>query len=186
MARVEPAEGDLIAAIGMGARIWDHLEANGVQGVTGVWGDPGVSGWTTIFVSIDKLYYGHAKQVAATIWGTSFSSMAGKFVVVVDSDIDIFDLRQVNQAIANRTQGSKDIVVYPGTFGGPLDPGNSPEIKQKTGRMGNWDRVLIDATWPFEWEPREEWGGLRHPPFCTAEGEVVERVLKRWKEYGLE
>lgn len=174
-----------MAAVGYSAAIWEHLERAGVEGVTGVWCDPDVVS-TNIFVSIDKLYYGHARQVAAAIWGTSLSSRVGKFVVVTDSDVDITNLKKVNAAIANRTQGAKDIVIYPGTFGGPLDPGNSPEVKEMTGGIGNWDRVLIDATWPFEWKPRQEWGGLRHPPSCLAEPEVVERIRKKWKDYGLE
>lgn len=66
-----------------------QLEAHGVQGITGVWGDPGVAGRTNLFISINKLYYGHAKQAAAALWGTSLSSMFGKFVIVVDSDVDI-------------------------------------------------------------------------------------------------
>lgn len=77
------------------------------------------------------------------------------------------------------------LLIYSGTFGGPLDPSNSPEVLKETEELGSWDRVLIDATWPFEWEAREEWGGLKHPPECRAEPDIVEKVLKRWSEYGL-
>lgn len=75
-------------------------------------------------------------------------------------------------------------MIYPGTFEGPLDLSNSYEVKLKTQGMGSWDRILIDATWLFEWEPREEWGGLKHPPECRAEPDMVEKILKRWDEYG--
>lgn len=175
---------DFMTTAAFSALVWEHLEIAGVQGVTGVWIDPDMPA-TNVFVRINKLYYGHAKQVAAAIWGASLSFEVGKFVVVTDADVDIFDLKKINAAIGNRVQGAKDIIIYPGTFGGPLDPGNSPEVKKKTGGIGNWDRVLIDATWPFEWEPRKEWGGLRHPPSCLAEPEMVEKVKCKWKEYGL-
>ena len=184
LASVDPHGSEVVVSLGTAAEVWNQLEAYGVQGITGVWGDPGVSGWTNICVSIKKLYYGHAKQVAAALWGAGLSMGVGKFLVVVDSDVDVTNLRLINAAIANRVQGQKDVVVFPGTFGGPLDPGNSPEVKHMTGGIGNWDRVLIDATWPFEWEAREEWGGLRHPPECRAEPDMVEKVLKRWREYG--
>lgn len=180
-----PTGTDFLGAVGFSSLVWDHLEAHGVQGITGVWMDPH-SLATNVFISINKLYYGHAKQVAAALWGSPISFEIGKFVIVVDSDVDIFDLSKINAAIANRVQGAKDVVVYPWNFGGPLDPGNSPEVKRLTGGIGNWDRVLIDATWPFEWEPREEWGGLKHPPKCLAEEEMLHKIRKRWKEYGLE
>ena len=185
MARKHPLADPII--FGGNALIWDQLEMCGIPGITGVYGPPSAgAGWTIIFVSIDKKYYGHARQIANVIWGLSLGAMIGKYVVVVDSDIDITKPDQVLDAIANRTQGEKDILICPGTHGGPLDPGISPEVKRLTGGIGNWDRVLIDATWPFEWEPREEWGGLRHPPVCQASRRMIEQVRERWKEYGLE
>lgn len=187
-ARIEPAGDDLTATVGFNANLWNQLEASGVEGITGVWADPRVSGCTNLSVSIKKLYHGHARQVAAAIWGTSLSNMAGKFVVVVDDDIDVFDLSQVNEAIADRTQGAKDILIFPYTQGGPLDPATPPSLKVRCGGVGNWDRVLIDATWPWNWgeEVPKEWEGLRHPPFCEASPDMRERVIKRWKELGIE
>lgn len=58
-------------------------------------------------------------------------------------------------------------------------------MKRRTGGLGSWDRVLIDATWPMDWEPREEWGGLRHPPACQAEPELAEKIRERWESYGI-
>lgn len=58
----------VVMSVASGTLLWDQLEAHGVQGITGVWGDPGVAGRTNIFISISKLHYGHAKQVAAALW----------------------------------------------------------------------------------------------------------------------
>ncbi|MDO8720774.1 MAG: UbiD family decarboxylase [Syntrophales bacterium] len=170
-------------SITFSAVIWDQLEIMGVPGIKGV--SVAGPGGAIAIISIEQLYYGHARQVAAALWGTTLSSMVGKFVIVVDSDVDIYDINKVLVAVANRCRGAKDVIAYEGTFGGPLDPSNSPEVLKETGEIGRWDRVLIDATWPYEWAPREEWGGLKHPPACLAEEDIMEKVRGRWDKYGI-
>ena len=166
------------------ALIWDQLEEVGIEGITGVWSDTSAM-WTTLFISMDVKHYGDPKVVAAQIWGNPKYSMMGKFIVVVDSDIDIFDLGQINHAIANRVRGREDIIIYKDTIGSPIEPGVAPDIVQKL-NIGKWDRVLIDATWPYEWEPREEWGGQKYPFKTLSDPSMRERARSRWKELGLE
>lgn len=163
------------------ALIWNRLEDAGIQGLTGVFVEP--SQPAVIYISINKMYHGHAKQVGTALWGLGLN-YTGKYTIVTDSDVDVSDASKVMAAVANRTQGIQDFVVCQGTFGGILDPGVHPDVKAKTGGVGTWDRVLVDATWPSEWEPREEWGGLRHPMPCQAEPARVAQVHKRWSEYG--
>ncbi|MDO8720792.1 MAG: UbiD family decarboxylase [Syntrophales bacterium] len=180
---LSPSDGEYACQLQMCAILWNHLEASGIEGLTGVWTDTDTF-WTNVFVSINKTHYGHAKQIAAQIWGSQEFTMVGKFVVVVDSDVDIFNLKKINAAIAHRTRGARDITIYPNTLGSPLDPSNEPGFVNRAD-IGSWDRVLIDATWPFEWEPREEWGGLKYPPKALTSPEVLEKVKNRWTEYGL-
>jgi 4-hydroxy-3-polyprenylbenzoate decarboxylase len=175
-------EEDYVSAINSSAALWDYLERNGIRGVTGVWMDPDMI-WTNIFVSINKQYYGHAKHVAAALWGYEKGNVIGKYIVVVDSDVDIFNLKKINSAIANRTRGQKDVIIFPYGQGAPTDPGI--EMLDSEGKIKGWDRVLIDATWPMEWQPREEWGGLNHPPSVLARSETIEKVRKRWNELGI-
>ncbi|MDY6862052.1 MAG: UbiD family decarboxylase [Thermodesulfobacteriota bacterium] len=179
-----PADCDYMASISNVAQVWDHLENNGVEGITNVAFDLN-SVCTIVYIAINKLYYGHAKQVAAALWGGTLSIYIGKYVVVVDSDVDVWDRGMVTSAICNRTNPKKDILIYPGTFGGVLDPGTPIETKQSTGGVGHWDRVLIDATWPFEWASREEWGGERHPLPCISSPSALDKVRKKWERYGL-
>lgn len=47
-----------------------------------------------------------------------------------------------------------------------------------------WNRMLIDATIPFEWEPRPEWDGKRFPPSAYPPRDVMDLVERRWREYG--
>ena len=161
----------------------NELEARGIHGVKAVRG-AGPAGMITI-VSLEQLYYGHAKEVALALWSMK-AHYWRKMLIVVDSDVDISDLDKVMVAVATRTRPGQDIIIFPGTPGGTLDPSNHPDVLRKTEGVGNWDRVLIDATWPPEWEPREEWGGLRHPPSCLATEQVLEKVRRRWKEYNLD
>lgn len=61
-----------------------------------------------------------------------------KHVVVVDDDIDIFDLSDVEYAVATRFRADKDLVVYPDVRGSSLDPMCSAN--------GNTAKMGLDAT----------------------------------------
>ena len=180
---LKAADCDYMGAITLSAITWDQLDANQVPGIKDVWFDEDVWG-TNVFVSIDKKYYGHAKQVAYAIWAAPSANFIGKYVVVVDSDIDIHNPRKVLAAIANRTNPSQDIIMASHTNGGPLDPSVHPDMKLKTGFLGRWDRVFIDATWSDTWENRPEWGGINHPPSCLAEESDLKMVREKWERYG--
>ena len=180
---IKAADADYMGAVTLSAVTWDQLETNRVIGVKDVWFDEDMWG-TNVFVSIDKKFYGHAKQVAFAIWAASSALYIGKYVVVVDSDIDIHNPKKIWAAMANRTDPSKDIMVISHTAGGPLDPSVHPDTKVKTGHAGRWDRVLIDATWDDTWEERPEWAELNHPPSCLAPEEDLQLVRKKWKRYG--
>lgn len=160
----------------------DYLEGLGIPGVVdyAAYGP----GSAISIVSIRQQYYGHAKQIASALWVTP-RNHDSKYVIVVDEDIDVRDLHKVMLAIGNRTQGGKSINIYKDTHGGELDPGIHPDEKKKRGGLSNYDRVLIDATWPYEWEAREEWGGLKHPPGCRSSEKMIAGVRDRWREFGL-
>ncbi|MFP4609105.1 MAG: UbiD family decarboxylase [Candidatus Aenigmatarchaeota archaeon] len=71
-----------------------------------------------------------------------------KHVVVVDEDVDIYDPRKVEWAIATRFQGDKDLVVKPDQPGSSLDPsGDHSGKKTKTTKVG------VDATIPPDVDP---------------------------------
>lgn len=163
------------------ALILDHFEKCNIYGVKNVASySPG--GQITC-VSVKQPYYGYAKQIAAALW--SRMGRSSKYVIVVDDDIDVTDFHKVFIAIGNRAQGEKSISIFKDTPGADLDPASHPDVKRKLGGTAHNDRILIDATWPWEWQPREEWGGLRYPPPCRASKEMVAKVQKRWKQLGL-
>lgn len=65
-----------------------------------------------------------------------------KMVTVVDEDVDPFDSRDVEWAVATRFQADKDLIVVPRTWGNLLDP--STYGTQISTKMG------LDATRPLE------------------------------------
>jgi 2,5-furandicarboxylate decarboxylase 1 len=64
-----------------------------------------------------------------------------KYVIVVDDDVDIFDLNDVMWALATRVRAEKDIFFIPGAKAAILDPTSDPQHFTVT-KMG------IDATRP--------------------------------------
>jgi UbiD family decarboxylase len=64
-----------------------------------------------------------------------------KHVVIVDEDVDIFDMEEVEWAIATRVQADKDIFIVSGAAGSPLEA--SHLLHYVTAKVG------IDATCPL-------------------------------------
>ncbi len=89
-------------------------------------------------VKMKKTAQGEPQQAIMAALGTEFYT---KYVIVVDEDVDIFDMNDVMWAVATRVHAEKDIVFIPGCKGAILDPTSDPETFTVT-KMG------IDATRP--------------------------------------
>lgn len=177
-------ENSMMSSIQRAAIAWNILEQQGVPGVVNVHVHPVTNG-TNICVAINKRYQGHAKQVAAALWGSGAAQWRYKNVVVTDDDIDISDYEQIDWAMAYRVNaGSDDVVTFPGTFGSTADP-SVPIEQRNVAKLGSglWTRVLIDATRTWIFDPRPEWGG-RFPPTVHPSPEDESLVDRRWPEYG--
>lgn len=181
-----PEEAAIMMQISGAALLWNSLETAGVPGVRDLYLLPASYG-QTVAVQIHKTYLGQAKQVAMAIWSTRYSEGYCKNVIVVDDDIDVYNFEALEWAIAYRVNpGENDIVVVPGTHGSVLDP--SVRVKDREPRLGTakWNRLLIDATKNWEYEPQEQYGGDIYPPVAfLLDPEDEALVKKRWKEYGL-
>lgn len=90
-------------------------------------------------VSMSKTAQGQPQQAIMAALGTEFYT---KIVVVVDDDVDIFDLSDVMWAVATRTRADRDLVFIPGAMGAILDPTSDPETHTLT-------KIGIDATKPL-------------------------------------
>lgn len=92
-------------------------------------------------ISIDKRHEGEGKNA---IFAAFTSSQEVKHVVVVDKDVDVFNMEEVEWAIATRCQADKDVFIVPGTLASKLDPSTEDGIGAKMG---------IDATCPLNAPP---------------------------------
>ena len=119
-----------------------------------------------VFVSMKKTAEGEAQMA---IMGTFGTELYAKYVIVVDDDVDIFNMHDVMWAIATRVKAEKDIVMIPGAKGAIIDPSSDPETFTLT-KMG------IDATRPFGREFAER---------LTVSDEQKARVRKILEASGL-
>jgi len=94
-----------------------------------------VPGPFTCYVSIEQRLVGQAKNAIVAVLG---ADLYMKRVVVVDHDVDVFDDRQVNWAIATRCQPDRDITIITHARGSDLDPSTKED-----GYSAKWG---VDAT----------------------------------------
>jgi len=178
-------ENSHISAVMRAAIGWDILRTAGVPGILDVYVHPVTNG-TNVVVQIKKNSEGHPKWVASALWSNGAALFRYKNVIVVDEDIDPSDYSALDWAIAYRVRaGTDDLVVFPGSFGSPIDP-STPLEERSVADLGTglWNRLLIDATKTWRYPAREEWGGAKFPPTVASAPEDVELVRRRWDEYG--
>ncbi|MDY7038095.1 MAG: UbiD family decarboxylase, partial [Thermodesulfobacteriota bacterium] len=90
-------ESDLVTSVSWSAIYLEFLQQQ-MTGITGVYVDPS----SNVFVQVDNSYIGQPQQVAFALWGLGGSATLGKNIMVVDQDIDIFDLDRLAWAFATR------------------------------------------------------------------------------------
>jgi 2,5-furandicarboxylate decarboxylase 1 len=91
-------------------------------------------------VSMKKIAEGEPKMAMLTALGAELYT---KHVIVVDDDVDIFDMDDVMWAVATRMRAEKDIFMVPGVKSAIIDPTSDPKTFTVT-KMG------IDATAPLD------------------------------------
>ena len=150
----------------------EQMRRHGVPEVQGVWCPPVAGNRMMTIVSIKQQYPGHAMQAALSASQSGAAAYAGRFVIVVDEDVDITNMDDVLWAMMTRCDPQRDTLVIPRAWSGPLDPAIHPDER------GFNSRLIIDATRPWEWkdrfaEPtetaemaratREHWGWILDP-----------------------
>jgi UbiD family decarboxylase len=123
--------------------IWDEVERAGLSGVTGVWVHEFGGARMFNVIAIKQAYPGHARQAGLLAAGCQSASYLGRFVVVVDHDIDPSDLFEVMWAMCTRCDPANDIDFVRRAWSGPLDP-----LLERTSSTNS--RAIIDACRPFE------------------------------------
>jgi len=149
------------------ALIWDEMEKAGVPDVKGVWLTVSGGSRLVLAVSIKQRYPGHAKQAAVVASQCHAGAYLGRYVIVVDDDIDPSNTDDLIWAMSSRSDPETDIDIIRRCWSGPLDPIIQP------GKKGFNSRAIIDACRPFEWMKD-------FPPVAESSKEVLDATAKKW------
>src|SRR5260370_36917481 len=93
-------------------------------------------------ISTKTYYGGFAKAVGLRAMTTPHGLGYCKIIIVVDADIDPFDLNQVLRALSKRSAPGKDLIIIPNAAILQLDPRAEP--------AGRTHTIDIDASVPLE------------------------------------
>ncbi len=162
-----PTELTYFRSVLRSALIEEALARAGVPDIAGVWVHEVGGSRLLLVVAVRQRYAGHAKQAALVAMGCHAGNYLGRYVIVVDEDVDVTDLHEVMWAVCTRSEPEESIDIIRRCWSGPLDPRTPPD------RKGFNSRAIIDATRPFEWKDR-------FPPVAQSSPEVREPILARW------
>lgn len=149
----------------------NQLAAAGVQNVQAVWCPPEFGNRLLTIVSIEQKYPGHATQAGLVAGQLGATAYGGRFVIVVDDDIDVHDLQAVRWAVATRVDPQRDIQIVKRAWSSPLDtavaPGshslNSRLIMDATRQWEHRATFPTPITYPSQDEIRRKWQWLLEP-----------------------
>jgi len=122
-------------------------EVSKVAACTGVTITPGGCSWLHAVVQIDKQGPEDGRRAIEAAF-RGHSSL--KHVVVVDTDVNLYDPMDVEWAIATRVQARRDLVIFPDQPSSSLDP----SAQQVPGQKSRSDKIGVDATIPWG-DPKE-------------------------------
>ena len=125
-----------LGAIPREATLLAHLQRSFVNVLDVHLGLGGV-GRYHLYVKIRARQAGEARNI---LLGALSGHYDLKQVIIVDEDVDIYDPREIEWAVATRFQADRDLIVIPSAQGSKLDPSASDGVSAKMG---------IDATIPW-------------------------------------
>jgi 2,5-furandicarboxylate decarboxylase 1 len=102
-------------------------------------------------IQVEPSMDGQVTDALLSVMGSSWLNV--KMVIAVDPDIDVYDYRDIQYALATRVDPSRDVIIVPNARGFPFDPsaepvlGAMPDTAQSRlpSVVGKWG---IDATKP--------------------------------------
>ena len=137
-------------AISRSAVLKENIARAGVPDVTEVWAHEVGGSRLLLAVAIKQRYPGHATQAGHVAAMCHAGAYLGRFVIVVDDDIDVSNLEEVIWAVCTRCDPATSIDFITGAWSSALDPTISPDDR-KAGKLTN-SRAIIDACRPFHWK----------------------------------
>jgi 4-hydroxy-3-polyprenylbenzoate decarboxylase len=166
-----PEEQARYRAVVRSALLKEQMEAAGVPDVTAVWCHEVGGSRMLTGVSIKQRYAGHATQAGHIAAMCRVGGYAGKYVIVVDDDIDVTDLGDLMWGCVFRSDPATSIDIIKNAWSTPLDPSIAPADKA----MGNTtnSRAVINACRPYHWRDK-------YPTVNMPTPELWELAKKKW------
>lgn len=169
---MRPPAGERLRDYLQTAQLWKRLEERETPGLEAVWIMPaGVSGFLTV-IAIKQQYEGHANDIASVAIQVGG---LGRFVIVVDDDIDPTSEQEVLWALATRCQPQDAVQIVPNCRSSVLDP-LIPLEKKSIAKEPASSRGVLIACRPYSWRDR-------FPIVNRFGNEKREAVLKKWAPY---
>ncbi|MDY6864334.1 MAG: UbiD family decarboxylase [Thermodesulfobacteriota bacterium] len=145
-----PTEGHIAGEIAMEHLTFKEAKTK-VPELTGVHIVEG-TGWIIFCASIKKEYEGQIHKVSHAIWSTEIGDY-GKILIIVDDDINPYNIHDVIWAMSTRYQPEFDTYITPRVAGYGIDPSErsiKPRGIETGGISSLTSRILIDATVSIE------------------------------------
>ncbi len=154
-----PDEYSRYRAVTRSALLKRNIEAAGVPDVTSVWAHEVGGSHMLLAIAIKQRYPGHAKQAGHVACQCHAGAYGGKWVIVVDDDINVADLDELMWATLMRADPATSIDFLTNCWTSPADPRVHPDERKK-GNLTN-SRMIIDACIPYHW--RDEFPAMNRP-----------------------
>jgi 2,5-furandicarboxylate decarboxylase 1 len=158
----------LLGAIPREATLLFHLQRS-FPSVRDVHLSMGGVGRYVLYVQMKKRQEGEAKNVILGAFGGHYDL---KTVIVVDSDVDIHNPREVEWAVTTRFQADRDLIVIPNAQGSKLDPSTREGVGAKMG---------LDATVPLD-APEGKFTRIRVPGEAAIDLAAVVNATAQWRD----
>ena len=124
--------------------VWNQLEAAGIPGVQAVAAHEAGGSRFWLTVSIKQMYGGHSKQAGMVAASCHAGAFNNRWTIVVDDDIDPFNINDVIWAMCTRVDAREDLEIIKGGWSSALDP----MCYDYDGDRRN-TRTIIDACVPW-------------------------------------
>jgi len=169
--RVGAHDDEPLMTLDFSAQLWAELDRQ-IPGVTGVSFVPAARRWPLLVVAIKQLYPGHAKQAALAAAGVyRGATYVGRFIMVVDDDIDPTNIAEVLWALGTRCDPKEQIDFLSDRLSMASDPRLEPEKRE----IGDYTTTtaIINACRPYSWIDQ-------FPKPIKSSREVLEETRQKW------
>jgi 4-hydroxy-3-polyprenylbenzoate decarboxylase len=146
--------------------VWNELEEIGIPNIVAV----NCCNWGVTIVAIKQPYPGHVKRVAHALLGGTAGQNA-RFIIVVDEDIDPYNLEKVFWAIVTRYDPASAVDIVRRIWSDEMDPRMGHEKRSSGNHTGS--TAIIDACRPYHWMDK-------FPRTTDISDELLKKTAEKW------